>query len=131
MWSILKTVCDVLVLLLEKLTPDTLAPCPSARASFAGTSENQAAGLAVGRKTLALCPVGLTRGRELRPRRSWESWEAPGSPGREPCNLAERLIRLRWVLLEGAGRRVRGTVRPCTGVLSGACGGVSPEQGDE
>lgn len=73
MWSILKTVCDVLVLLLEKLTPDTLVPCPSARASFAGASENQAAGLAVGRKTGALCPVGLTRGRELRPRRSWES----------------------------------------------------------
>lgn len=51
MWSILKTVCDVLVLLLEKLTPDTLAPCPSAQASFEGASENQAAGLTVGRKT--------------------------------------------------------------------------------
>ena len=46
-------------------------------------------------------PVGLSRGCELRPRRSWESWEAPGSLGREPCNLAEHLIWLHWVLLEG------------------------------
>lgn len=47
------------------------------------------------------CPVGLTRGRELRPQRSWGSWEAPGILGREPCNLAECLIWLHWVLLEG------------------------------
>lgn len=49
MWSILKNVRDVL--LLGKLTPDTLVPFPSAWTGFMRASETQAAGLACGRKT--------------------------------------------------------------------------------
>lgn len=72
--------------------------------------------------------MGLTRGLGLRPRRTWESWEAPGSLGREPCNLAERLIWLHWVLLEGSREE---SPRRCEALYEGVCGGVSPEHGDE
>ena len=48
-WSILKNVYDVL--LLRKLTPDTLVPFPFVRTGFMKASETQAAGLARGRNT--------------------------------------------------------------------------------
>lgn len=69
--------------------------------------------------------MGLTRGRGLRPRRTWASWEAPGAWAGSPviCGAPD------LASLGAAGRsrsRVRGAVQPCM-----RCGGVSPEHGDE